>query len=119
MNAPYCPPKHNSGHELLHLIARITCHVGMIPIPVRFINRKLSGPLTPSLARLLFEILPAARRVMMQCPVLMRVRHPGHIGGLLLLLVVADHGLVVELDAVDIGDTEDEFRADEGLGVLG
>ena len=91
----------------------------MIPIPVKFINRKLSGPLAPSLARLLFKILPAARRIMMQCPILMSIGHSGHLGRLVLLLAEADHGVVVELDAVDIGDIAEELRADEGLGVLG
>lgn len=91
----------------------------MIPIPVNFINRKLSGPLAPSFARLLFKILPAARRIMMQCPVLMRIRLSGHIGRLVLLLAKANHGFVIELDTVDIGDVAEELRADEGLGVLG
>ena len=91
----------------------------MIPIPVLFIDRKLSGPLTPSLARLLFKILPAARRIMMQCPILMRIGPSGHLGRLFLLLAKADHGVVVELDAVDIGNIAEELRADEGLGVLG
>ena len=118
-STPYCLPKHISGHEVLHLIARITRHIGMVPIPVMFINRKRSGPLTPSLARLLFKILPAPRRIMMQCPILMRIGHSGHLGRLVLLLAKADHGVVVELDAVDIGDIAEELRADEGLGVLG
>ena len=107
-----------SGHEVLHLIARIARHTGMIPIPVTFINRKLSGPLTPSLARLLLKILPAARRIMMQGPILMRVGHPSHLAGLVLLLAKADHGSVLELDAVDIRDIAEELRADEGLGVV-
>lgn len=110
-------PKHISGHEFLHLIARISRRIGMIPSPVKFIDRELSGPLAPSLARLLLEILPAARRVMMQCPILMRVGHSGHLGGLVLLLAKADHAVVVELDAVDVGDVAEELRADEGLGV--
>ena len=91
----------------------------MILVPVLFIHRKLSGPLTPSLARLQFKILPAARGIMMQCPKLMRIGHSGHLGRLFLLLAKADHGVVVELDAVDIGDIAEELRADEGLGVLG
>lgn len=108
-----------SGHEVLHLLAGITRHVGVIPVPVKFVDGELSGPLAPSLARLLFEILPAARRVMMQGPVLVRVGHSGHLGGLVLLLAEADHGIVVELDAVDVGNVAEEGRADEGLGVLG
>ena len=91
----------------------------MIPVPVAVIDGERSGPLAPALARLLFEILAAARGVMMEGPVLVRVGRAGHLGGLVLLLAEADHGVVVELDTVDVGDVAEEGRADEGFGVLG
>lgn len=91
----------------------------MIPVPVAIVNGKLSGPLTPSLTRLLFKILPAARRVMMKGPILMRIRYSGHLGGLVLLLPKANHSLIIELNDMDIRDVAEELRADEGLGMLG
>ena len=117
-HAPCAPPEPISGHEFLHLITRITRQIGMVPIPVFLINRPHSGPLTPSLLRFLFEKLPAARPIMMQCPIFMRVGRSGHVGRLVLLLTKANHFIVVELDAVDIGDGLEELRAHEGLGVL-
>ena len=89
----------------------------MVPIPVSLINRPHSGSLTPSLSPFLFEILPAARPIMMQCPILVRVGRSGHKGSIVLLLAKT-HGFVFEVDLVDIGLGKKELRAYEGFGVL-
>ena len=112
------PPEQISGHELLHLIALISGHISMVSIPVTLIDRPHPWPLTPSLARLVFEILPATGRIMMQSPILMRVRKSSRKRSFVLLLPEADHGVVVEADGVDMGDGIEELRADKGLGVL-
>ena len=92
----------------------------MVPIPVLLINGPHPGPLAPSLPRLLLEVLPAARRAMMQAPVLVRERRPGHEAhpDLFALLAKAMHGLVVEVQRVDVGDAADELRAHERFGVV-
>ena len=107
-----------SGLICRQLIALVGCNTIVVAIPVIFIYWKLARSLTATLAGLLFEVLARACGIMVKRPVLVS-------GGLardletrvIHVLPVASHVVVIEYDAVNVGNGFHELWAHERLHV--
>ena len=91
-------------------------YLSMISIPIILIDRPFILPLTPSLINLHLKVFPAARRIMMQAPILMRRYFSRHTHGLVAHLS-DPYAIVLQFDGVDVGDLFEEGGLDEGFAV--